>query len=158
MLVAAACGLGRAGQAQQDLQLLHPVCVTCNLERFLLMWLHVWPAFPALFPAPAVLRECLQWEFSELVGPPGPPGTYGSDQDSDLDAADSTGDPDDPGATAAEGNGGPAAASWPGSAAKAPVRGQRGLNFEALLDDLVVLSFLVSQQQCLHELFSCTGL
>jgi hypothetical protein len=28
----------------------------------------------------AILRECLQWEFQELVGPPGPPGTYGSDE------------------------------------------------------------------------------
>lgn len=111
--------------------------------------------FPALFPAPAVLRECLQWEFSELVGPPGPPGTYGSDQDSDSDATDSTGDPYDSGVAAAEGGGRAAAGAQPGSAAKARVRGQCGLNFEALLDDLVVLSFLVSQHRCLHAVYSC---
>uniref|UniRef100_A0A383WG32 Uncharacterized protein n=1 Tax=Tetradesmus obliquus TaxID=3088 RepID=A0A383WG32_TETOB len=33
----------------------------------------------------AVLRECLQWEFSELVGPPGPPGMYGSDEEDEVD-------------------------------------------------------------------------
>jgi hypothetical protein len=115
-------------------------------------------SFPASFPAPAVLRECLQWEFAELVGPPGPPGTYGSDQDSDSGAADSTGDSDDEGNSAAVGGGRAAAGARPGSAGKTRVRGQRGLNFEALLDDLVVLSFLVSQHWGLHKLYSCTGL
>lgn len=39
-----------------------------------------------------VLRECLHWEFSDLVGRPGPPGSYGSDlgssgSDTDTDEA-----------------------------------------------------------------------
>lgn len=35
-----------------------------------------------------LLRESLQWEFSDLVGAPGPPGMYGSDVDSDNDSDD----------------------------------------------------------------------
>ncbi|KAF6261699.1 XRN 5'-3' exonuclease N-terminus-domain-containing protein [Scenedesmus sp. NREL 46B-D3] len=40
----------------------------------------------------AVLRECLQWEFSELVGPPGPPGMYGSEEDDEESVEDVTSD------------------------------------------------------------------
>jgi len=141
-----------------------------------------------------ILRECLQWEFSELVGPPGPAGTYGSDN-SDSDMAAHTGArsalherrstgshlaADEPSALAAtsdssdddlEGllaltisepagvgagaasNAAGAAGLQPGQspldstggggAARPRSRGQKGLNFEALLDDLVALSFLV---------------
>jgi hypothetical protein len=94
-----------------------------------------------------VLRECLQWEFSELVGTPEPhvnePSTVaglnssrssGSDSDDDLEGL----------------LGGLGVSSSPvgggGAAAGGAKRGQRGLSFEALLDDLVVLSFLVSRR------------
>ncbi|KAF8063012.1 ALKBH8 [Scenedesmus sp. PABB004] len=36
-----------------------------------------------------LLRECLQWEFSDLVGRPGPLGTYGSDEESGDDESGS---------------------------------------------------------------------
>lgn len=185
---------------------------------------------------PGVLRECLQWEFSELVGPPGPPGTYGSDQedccgddgssgssndDSDVLSADDP-LPEAADRPAADGNGGgggespsvavpaaagsgdasddellsliyPATDDQPAAAAaaaalpptttsgssavtqqppgattttttsssgstsvaaagtsagcvsKARRRGKSGLSFESMLDDLVVLSFLVRE-------------
>lgn len=107
-------------------------------------------------PLPATVSD----DSAELVGPPGPPGTYGSDE--------SSGPEDDD--TAAAANGLSSSSSGDdveglmqqltmgsaGSASKSPAaaangasraprqRGQRGLSFEALLDDLVVLSFLVS--------------
>lgn len=135
-----------------------------------------------------ILRECLQWEFSELVGPPGPAGTYGSDN-SDSDTAAHTGAlherrstgshlaADEPSALAATsdssdddlegllalaisepagvgaGSAGLGAGQSPldstggGGAARPRSRGQKGLNFEALLDDLVALSFLVRPLQ-----------
>lgn len=96
-----------------------------------------------------MLRECLQWEFSELVGTPGPhvnepiastvaglnsSRSSGSDSDDDLEGL----------------LGGLGVSGSPvgggGAAAGGAKRGQRGLSFEALLDDLVVLSFLVSRR------------